>query len=351
MNAATVIEPDRAFLARVLATGGSDVKRCFQCGTCSVSCTLSPDGSPFPRRQMLHAQWGLADRLVADPAIWLCHHCGDCTDRCPRGARPGDLLGAVRAETIRHFAAPRWLAALTMSPSGLPWLLLLPIVVFAVIAAGATPAAGGGPLEFARVFPQPTLEMLFFAVAALSLLGFAGGVSRFIRALDPEARRRILPNLPAALALIARHRRFCTTRRAQRWGHLCTFWGFVGLALVGTVVGIGTMLGVLRTPLANGCALALLAGLILLLAERLRDPVRRAHTTYADWLFLATLAGVVATGLASEGLRLFQAASAMYAVYFVHLVLIFALFLYAPYFKFAHVAYRTVAVAAAGARP
>jgi quinone-modifying oxidoreductase subunit QmoC len=62
------------------------------------------------------------------------------------------------------------------------------------------------------------------------------------------------------------------------------------------------------------------------------------------------LAAVVATGIGSELLRLAQAAVVMYVVYFIHLVLIFALFLYAPYSKFAHLAYRTVAMAIVGSR-
>ena len=58
--------------------------------------------------------------------------------------------------------------------------------------------------------------------------------------------------------------------------------------------------------------------------------------------------GVALTGILSELTRLAQLAAGMYPIYFVHLVLIFALFLYAPYSKFAHLAYRTVAVASAG---
>ena len=53
------------------------------------------------------------------------------------------------------------------------------------------------------------------------------------------------------------------------------------------------------------------------------------------------------TGIVSEIMRLAQFGLLMYLIYYVHLVLIFALFLYAPYSKFAHLAYRTVALAAA----
>jgi quinone-modifying oxidoreductase subunit QmoC len=136
-----------------------------------------------------------------------------------------------------------------------------------------------------------------------------------------------------------------------------TMWGFVGLGVVGTVTGIGTMFGVVHTPLASTSALKIFAnvgagvifsGGVLLLIERVRDPVKRVASNYFDWFFLLTLVGVALTGILSEVTRLAQLAAWMYPIYFVHLVLIFALFLYAPYSKFAHLAYRTVALAGAG---
>ncbi len=101
--------------------------------------------------------------------------------------------------------------------------------------------------------------------------------------------------------------------------------------------------------LANMSALVILGGSLILLWERVRDPIKQTASTYFDWFFLLTLVGVALTGILSEIMRLAQFALLMYSIYFVHLVLIFALFLYAPYSKFAHLAYRTVALA--GAEP
>ncbi len=358
MAAALRIEPDGTFIKEVIASGGGDLKKCMQCATCSAVCTLAPEDAPFPRSQMIAAQWGLKDRLIADPAIWLCHNCGQCTEQCPRGARPGDVFGAIRREAIKTYGAPGALARAVASPRALLLLLLVPALIFASIALWAPKHDTNPAAEFADVFPIPALEALFFVVAGLAVLAFTIGLIRFIRALRAwGASAPILPNLVPALGDIMAHRRFasCAEDRTRCVGHMLTLWGFIGLAIMGTVAGIGTMTGLMTTPLAltnpwkiyaNVCAVAILAGVAVLLAGRIKDPAQRAASTYFDWFFLLTLFGVVLTGVVSEAVRLMEWTRVMYGIYFVHLVLIFALFLYAPYSKFAHLAYRTVAIAA-----
>ena len=359
MAASVHVEPDVAFIEEVMSSGGAGLKKCFQCATCSAVCELSPEDAPFPRRQMIAAQWGLKEKVIGDPALWLCHDCGDCSRSCPRGARPSDTLGALRQAAIGHFAVPRMLAKAAGNPKALVLLLLVPALIFAAIALWAPKSGAAGP-EFANVFPIGAIEPLFFLVAGLVIVAFATGITRFVRALRASgASAPILASLPAAVKEILAHSRFskCSRSGNRRVGHLLTLWGFAGLAFMGTVVGIGTMAGIMQTPLAltnplkifaNLCAVVILTGSIMLLANRIQDPAERAASTYFDWFFLLALVGVVATGIGSELLRLAKAVDVMYAVYFVHLVLIFALFLYAPYSKFAHFVYRTVAMAAVG---
>ena len=72
---------------------------------------------------MIAAGWGLKDKLVGNADIWLCHNCGDCSSLCPRGAKPGDVLAAVRAYTVAEYATPRALAKMVPDPRKLPILL------------------------------------------------------------------------------------------------------------------------------------------------------------------------------------------------------------------------------------
>lgn len=351
-----VVRPDERFIQEVLANGGADLKKCYQCATCSTVCALSEEDRTFPRRQMLLAQWGLKDLVLSDPALWLCHSCGDCTEQCPRGARPGDVLGALRQQAIQYFAWPKFVARWVNNARAVWTLFLLPVLLFAGLGLWG-PETVSEQMEFANEYPVPVLEALFFTVSGLAVLAFAVGLGRFVKALRVQgATAPILPNLVPAIGEIFAHRRFqkCQAEQFRYPGHLLAFWGFLGLGFVGTVIGIGTMGGWLHTPLplshplkvlANLSAAVALVGASILLANRLGNQQLRQRTTYFDWLLVWLLAGAVLTGLLSELLRLAQL-KVMYGVYFIHLVLVFALLAYAPYSKLAHAVYRTVALAA-----
>lgn len=358
MAEAVVIDPDVTFIDGLMKAGGGDLKKCFQCATCTSVCSLADESRSFPRQQMIKAQWGLKEEVLADPAIWLCHDCGDCTTNCPRGARPSAVMRALRMEAIKRYAFPRFAAKIVSDVAYLPLLLLLPALLFGGVAWVEFRHQLTRPYVFDELFPQRLLEPLFYAVAAWVVIAFTAGISRLVRDLRSSGvDGRIMPGLLRSLKEIAAHERFkkCTEERKRYWGHFLTLFGFLGLALVGTAVGMGTMAGVMHTPLpllsawklfANTCAVAILAGTIILLLPTAPSQGERAKKTYSDNFFLFVLAGVALTGVLSELFRLAQNEALMYSVYFIHLILIFALLLYSPYSKFAHFVYRTVVLAA-----
>ncbi len=352
------VQPDVDFIREIVACGGGDLKKCYQCATCSTVCSLAPDDHPFPRKQMIEAQWGLKEKVLSDPAIWLCHNCGDCSEKCPRGARPGDVFGALRQKAIEYFAWPSFMGRLVNNPKALVLLALIPAMIFALQwAVGPEGPSHGAGVEFANQYPLPLLEMFFFSVAGLVVLSYAVGVARFVGALRQNgANGPILKNLAPVVTETLTHKNFheCGPNRPRYLGHMLTMWGFLALAGVGTAVGLGVMTGILHTPLAqtnplkiftNIASVVILVGALMLLAERFRDAEKRARSTYFDWFFLVILCAIVLTGFLSQLTRLAQT-PVMYPVYYTHLVLIFMLFFYAPYSKLAHLVYRTVAMAA-----
>ena len=332
MADSALVEPDAKFVRDVINGGGRDLKKCFQCATCTSVCSLSDEDHSFPRKQVPEAQWGLRDKLVADPAVWLCHDCGDCSVRCPRNAQPSRIMGAIRQQVIRRCAFPAFMGTLVSESLALRMLIAIPAVILTLIAALPLPRNLAHPLVFSELFPRARLEPLFFGLAALVVVAYVVAMSRFVRALrSGGANGRILSALGPVLLQILRHERFakCGTERRRYWGHMLVLLAFVGLAITGTIVGVGTMLGLMETPLsldnplkifANLCAAVALIGISLLIANRFKLATR-ATTTYFDWFFLLLLGSVFLTGLLSEVLRLRQSEMAMYTIYFIHLTL------------------------------
>ena len=246
-----LVRPDREFVQRVLGEGGDDLKKCYQCATCSVVCDLSEGKKPFPRKEMIWTQWGLKDKLVADPDVWLCHQCNDCSTRCPRAARPGDVLAAVRQETIQHYAVPKGFARYVNQVKYLPAMLVIPVVLLVLALLVKTPIwdAGEGVLKYldhegfyARLYPHWLLIGFYSTFWGLAMLGAALGVLRFwkaMKAADESAGTYapavgILPAVIRTLKPIFTHGKFtkCGANASRRTAHLAAFYGFAALFIV-----------------------------------------------------------------------------------------------------------------------
>ena len=371
-----VIEPDLAFIKEVGALGGEDLKKCYQCATCSVACPISPDTKPFPRKEMIAASWGLKDKLVGNADIWLCHNCGDCSTRCPREAKPGDVLAAVRTYAIGEYARPKWLAKALKDPKKLPILLAIPAVLFLVVGTitgllDFTPDLSGG-IKHYKFFSTWLVDMHMLPAAIFMLTVFALGLKRFLSDIHQNALMEgktkqekieavgFVKALVRVIPTILTHNKFsqCTENKDRQIAHLLTLFAFIGLFIVTSVVFIfiyGSYLlpsGPIHGPwsqlnpikwLANISGVALIVGTVLLIKNRAAKKDQKSD--YWDWYLIYLAFGLGVTGLGTELARLAGWAFICYLIYYIHLILVFSMIAYLPFSKMAHIAYRTVAMA------
>ncbi len=379
------VQPDLEFIRSLKEAGGDTLKKCYQCATCSVMCPLSKDGKPFPRKEMIWSQWGMKDKLVNDPDVFLCHQCGDCTANCPRGAKPGDVLSAIRAYAYQFYGWPQPLAKLASSAKGLPMLIGLPVAVILImwLLSGAMhiPSkeefASHGYQQFFGTwdfywYAKNIFFIVIIMLGSLCIAGFSAfkGISKMWKTMSEDANlnREFRPSvvqfgkefLWPSVVEIVKHQRFreCTTHIDRVRGHLPLMLAFIGLFIVtcwslfkNDVIGLiwpslhGPM--PLYDPfklLANVSAIALLFGVGVLWSNRLKaEQELNTQATFYDWFLIWEITAVGVTGLGAEILRWAGMPTFGYIVYFMHLVSVMMLFLYLPYTKMAHLIYRTTA--------
>jgi quinone-modifying oxidoreductase subunit QmoC len=325
---------------------------------------------------MLWAQWGLKDRLLSDPDVFLCYQCNDCTTTCPRGARPGDVLAAVRAHVYKTFSFPSFMGKALASPGSLLALLLVPVIVLLgmlFIQHGAHEegfAASVGHLFqenqviYHHFLKHGILEMLFMAGNVVIFVFAAIGFVRYYKNLKDNsslaAQKGFIPAAVDTFLEVIRHKRFsqCGQNRPRFAAHLMVLFGFVG-AMATAGLALIYMLYVQKVQgltfdgltLANpikwlgvASGLAMVIGSAIMVARRVRRTDDVGADGYADKLFLWMILLVGCTGLLTWLLRLAAIPALAYPVYFVHLVLVFFLLWYMPYSKFAHMIYRALAL-------
>jgi heterodisulfide reductase subunit C2 len=77
--------------------GGEYIHRCWQCGSCTNSCTVNAVNPDFnPRYWIYLIRLGLEEELVRDKdIIWQCVSCNKCTYACPRDVNPEGVMKAT----------------------------------------------------------------------------------------------------------------------------------------------------------------------------------------------------------------------------------------------------------------
>ena len=77
--------------------GGENIHRCFQCGSCTNSCTVNAINPDFnPRFWIYLIRTGMEAELLRDKdIIWQCVSCNKCTYACPREVAPEGVMKAT----------------------------------------------------------------------------------------------------------------------------------------------------------------------------------------------------------------------------------------------------------------
>jgi quinone-modifying oxidoreductase, subunit QmoC len=362
--------------------GGENAAKCYQCATCSSVCELAPADAPFPRRQVLLAQWGMFDQLMGDPGIWLCHQCNDCSVRCPRDVAPGDIMASLRAMMVQMLAVPAFMGLMVGNVKKTWPLLVFGPILFWVVLLGLTtgfhaheahhglvPGPSMGQFFYDQYVPHILIYSVYFTAVGLACLALFSSGLKFWKLMGDKQKRTgsFIAALIGAFIAIALHNKFSSCDRGvvkRRWGHFLVMWGFVGAAITSGFAVVylyretvffswlnlqyayPVPIGHWVKLLGNFSAVILVIGGIMLFVNRMStgDNLVGATTAF-DRFFLWVVLAVIGTGVFTEIFR-FVAIDPMvgFAVYIVHLGVVLCLFLTLPYSKFAHILYRTLAM-------
>jgi heterodisulfide reductase subunit C2 len=374
---------DLGLYPEILKYGAADVTACFSCGTCTASCPLSQADGTFPRRMIRYAQVGMKDALLGSKELWACYQCGECAESCPTKADPSEFMAATRRYAIAQYDKTHLARAMYTQPVVAALIAVFVALFFAAFMYAAHGPMDGESLAIFEWIPAEVIHNLGIVVMILVVLAGLVGVGSMVHAIGRRegvtwssvlGSRAALGRTGRALwASIGREslgqtvfRKECESDPASQavpWFrrranvHTMVLWGFIGLlAATGLDYGLA-LLGVKETGtpvplwypvriLGTVAGAVLLYGTTVLMVDRYRAANRSVlSSTVADWMLLALLWVVAATGFAIElALYLPSAPVWGYWLFLVHVATAMELVLLAPFMKLAHAVYRPVAL-------
>lgn len=370
---------DPTFLYELKKFGAVGAEKCIQCGNCTAICSLSKDDDRFPRHMIRMAQLGMRDELLGSQELWLCYNCGDCSETCPQGAEPANLMAAARCYAIANYAPLKIGNLFCEHPLVGSFIAALMVAFFSlflyserqVMATDQLKLFGFIPYEFIHNAGLAAM-ILIGILSLLTILTMMGRIARLNhlswRDFFSSGQNHWLRALWDAVIVQAlwqkRYREECEVpenRKAwyvSKWFvHAATMWGFLGLLFATVLNYFLDIIGVKATgafvPLwyptrliGTLSGLLFIYGVTVLLYKRWKA-VDKAHSFSrpSDYIFLTLLWLAGTTGFIIEiALYLPGAPLWGYWTFIFHVAVSMTLLLLLPFTKFAHSIYRIVAL-------
>jgi ferredoxin len=339
--------------------GAEDVQKCYHCGNCSAVCSHARDEYVFPRKLMRLLQMGLEVRLRNSLGPWLCYYCGQCSTQCPRGAEPGETMMSLR----------RWLTA-QYDFTGISrlfyrsWKAEVAVILLVALVTGAGFLTFGFLYGNIRVYdgpgaflPSSAVHLFDWAMAFVlaTLLAINAGRMWWFttgagwnKPVPTSAYLKVLYNLPFHFLTQKRYSE-CQTRRP--WiTHLVLMFSYLTLLiLIMFFLRLMQHGPEIRWPVHIPGYLATL-GLIGAVGYAIygrwkKTDVQYQHSHESDWIFLFMLLIVAVTGLMQHLLHRAGFPMAANLGYVIHLAFVVPMLtLEVPFSKWAHLAYRPLAM-------
>ncbi len=355
------IEPDLEFKKDLEEFGGGTFSRCYQCATCSAVCSLSPDENPFPRKEMAWTLWGLKDRLVRNPDIWECYYCGDCSDRCPRGANPGEVMMALRRYATSSYDWTGLSRRLYMSRV---WEIgtvvavgLFVVALFALSGAFSADRMITDHVSVETFIPHHLVhygDVVMAAVLTFFLLTNSARMMWFLLDGQKVPLALFITELPVFIINTATQKKWreCSEPAMKfRWGkHLFMVTGYVTMftlvmVFLSSLQADKTGFTWISIPGYYATIAILYFSVDSMIGRLKKSNEYHKHSHDSDWMFLVLLFLTGLTGILMHSFRMLDLPLPTYFTYVIHLaVAVPMLVVEVPFMKWSHLMYRPLAL-------
>ncbi len=353
------------FIEELSPFGAEDVQLCYHCGDCSAVCAHSDDIFKFPRKSMRRLQMGLERKIETTLEPWLCYYCGQCSDQCPREADPGETMMSLRRWLIsrydftgiaRHFFKSRLTEILPII--GVAILTGLFLLYYGFSHGSLSVYDGDGAFLPSTFIHKFDLSVGFSLLLFLLINAFRMWYFTMIKGVKINIPWWLyikhIFTLPWHFFTQKRYAECETEHKAKihmPWiVHLGLMLGYVTMIVLVMIFiekfQSGPVIQWKVHAFGYLAAIGLVIGTIYFIRNRFKKSTyiqyKKSHGT--DWVFISLLFFIVLTGIAQHIFHRTGLYTEANITYVIHLMCVVPWLLRMPFSKWAHLAYRPLAM-------